>query len=140
MCVQSCLTLCGYMDCSLPGSSVSGNFRKEYWSGLPFATPGDLTDPWMELALTLLHWQVDFFLFSFLFFFFFFTTEPPGKTQYVRYFVAKLFLFCIFPSLPFPLVFTICLKTCSSLQLERSCLSYCFLSQPLCFSSPLHHQ
>ena len=58
------------MDCSLPCSSVSGNFRKEYWSGLPFATPGDLTDPWMELALTLLHWQVDFFLFSFFFFLF----------------------------------------------------------------------
>ena len=105
------------MDCSLPCSSVSGNFRKEYWSGLPFATPGDLTDPWMELALTLLHWQVEFFLFSFSFF----ITEPPGKTQYVRYFVAKLFLFCIFPSLPFPLVFTICLKTRSFLQLERNC-------------------
>ena len=25
------------MDCSLPGSSVHGIFKREYWSGLPFA-------------------------------------------------------------------------------------------------------
>ena len=38
MCVlvaQSCPTLCNPMDCSLPGSSVRGIFRQEYWSGLP---------------------------------------------------------------------------------------------------------
>ena len=28
-------TLCDPMDCSLPGSSVHGFFRQEYWSGLP---------------------------------------------------------------------------------------------------------
>ena len=27
-----------------------GFFRQEYWSGLPFTIPGDLTDPGMELA------------------------------------------------------------------------------------------
>ena len=131
VCVQSCLALCGYMDWSLPGSSVNGNFRQEYWSGLRVSIcySRGSSRP-MDRTLTLLQWQVDFF----------FTTEPPGKPQYVRYFVAKLFLFCILRSLPFPLVFTICLKTCSFLQLERNCLSYCFLSQPLCFSSPLHHQ
>ena len=26
MCVQSCLTVCGPMDCNLPGSSVQGIF------------------------------------------------------------------------------------------------------------------
>ena len=28
------------MDCSLPGFSVHGNFQQEYWSGLPFPSPG----------------------------------------------------------------------------------------------------
>ena len=32
------------MDCSLPGSSVHGIFRQEYWSKLPFLTPGDRPD------------------------------------------------------------------------------------------------
>ena len=33
------------MDCSPPGSSVHGIFQQEYWSGLPFSSPGDLRDP-----------------------------------------------------------------------------------------------
>ena len=32
---QSCLTLCNPMDCNLPGSSVMGFSKQEYWSGLP---------------------------------------------------------------------------------------------------------
>ena len=45
-CAQSCPTLCDPMDCSPPGSSVHGIFffRQEYWSGLPFPSPGDLPD------------------------------------------------------------------------------------------------
>ena len=35
------------MDCSLPGFSV-GFSRQEYWSGLPFPSPGDLPDPGIE--------------------------------------------------------------------------------------------
>ena len=27
-----------------------GFFRKEYWSGLPFSLPGDLSDPGIQLA------------------------------------------------------------------------------------------
>ena len=42
---QSCLTLCDPMDCSLPGSPVHGIFRQQYWSGLPFPSPGDLPNP-----------------------------------------------------------------------------------------------
>ena len=37
------------MDCSLPGSSVHGEFsRQEYWSGLPHTPPGDLPNPGIE--------------------------------------------------------------------------------------------
>ena len=33
--------------------------RQEYWSGLPFPTPGDLPDPGIEPSfLCLLHWQL----------------------------------------------------------------------------------
>ena len=42
--VQSCLTLSDPMDCSLPGSSVHGFSRQEYWSGVP------LPSPWVGLA------------------------------------------------------------------------------------------
>ena len=31
--------------------------RQEYWSGLPFPTPGDLPNPGIETGL--LHWQAD---------------------------------------------------------------------------------
>ena len=42
------------MDCSPLGSSVHGFPRQEYWSGLPFPSPGDRPDPGvkpMSLAL-----------------------------------------------------------------------------------------
>ena len=42
--LQSYLTLCNPMDYSPPGSSVMGFSRQEYWSGLPFPSPGDLPD------------------------------------------------------------------------------------------------
>ena len=44
----SCPTLCDLMDCSPPGSSVHGILQQEYWSGLPFLSPGDLPDPGIE--------------------------------------------------------------------------------------------
>ena len=37
--VQSCPTLRDPMDCSLPGSSVHGFSRQEYWSGVPLLSP-----------------------------------------------------------------------------------------------------
>ena len=42
--------LCDPMDCSLePGRLQSMKFsRQEYWSGLPFPSPGDLPDPGIE--------------------------------------------------------------------------------------------
>ena len=45
---QSCLTLCDPMDCSLPSFSVHRFSRQEYWSGLPFPSPGDLPHPGIE--------------------------------------------------------------------------------------------
>ena len=36
---QSCPTLSDPMDWSLPGSSVHGFSRQEYWSGVPLLSP-----------------------------------------------------------------------------------------------------
>ena len=36
------------MDCSPPGSSVHGFPRQEYWSGLPFPSPGYIPDLGIE--------------------------------------------------------------------------------------------
>ena len=58
--LQSCPTLCDFTACSLPGSSVHGILRWEYWSGLPFPPPGALTEPGVRSnpsLLHLLHWQ-----------------------------------------------------------------------------------
>jgi len=57
------------MDCSLPGSSVYGFPRQEYWSGLPFPSPGDLPDPGIKPGPPALAGG-------------FFTTVPPGKPRY----------------------------------------------------------
>ena len=43
--VQSCPTLCNPMDQAPPSMGFS---RQEYWSGLPFASPGDLPNPGIE--------------------------------------------------------------------------------------------
>ena len=58
---QSCPTLCNPMDYIAHQAPLSMYFsRQEYWSGLPFPSPGDLPDPGMEpSSLRLLHWQVD---------------------------------------------------------------------------------
>ena len=63
---QLCLTLCDPMGCSLPNSSILGFFRQEYWSGLPFPSPGDLPNPGIEPRSAML--GVDSL-----------PTEPPGK-------------------------------------------------------------
>ena len=60
-----CPTLCDPMDYSLPGFSVHGIFQ-EYWSRLPFPSPGDLPDPGIQCRSSTL--QVDSFL-----------GKPPGS-------------------------------------------------------------
>ena len=56
------------MDCSPPGSFVHGISQAEYWSGLPFPSPGDLPDPGIKPMSPALADR-------------FFTTEPPGKSR-----------------------------------------------------------
>ena len=46
--------------CSPPGSSVHRILQQEYWSGLPFPSPGDLTDPGIKSTSPAL--QADFLL------------------------------------------------------------------------------
>ena len=45
---QLCPTLCDPMDCSYQASLSVGFSRREYWSGLPFPSPGDLSNPRVE--------------------------------------------------------------------------------------------
>ena len=55
--VQSCLTLCDPMDCSLPGSSVHGTLQARKLEQFAISSFGDLTT-W-GLNLHLLHWQAN---------------------------------------------------------------------------------
>ena len=45
------------IDCQAPLSM--GYTRQEYWSSLPFPSPGGLSDPGIESTSPLLHWQED---------------------------------------------------------------------------------
>ena len=55
---QLCPTLCDPMDCSLPGCSLWGFSRQEYWSLLPWPPPVDLPNPGIKLGSPAL--QTDF--------------------------------------------------------------------------------
>ena len=64
---QLCLTLCDPMDCVAYQAPPSMGFsRQEYWSGLPFPSPGDLPDPGIEPGSPA--FQADAL-----------PSEPPGK-------------------------------------------------------------
>ena len=54
------------MDGICQGPLSMGCSRQEYWSGLSFPSPGDLSDPGIEPASPELAGR-------------FLTTEPPGK-------------------------------------------------------------
>ena len=45
---QLCLALCNPTDCSPQAPLCTEFSRKEYWSGLPFSSPGDLPNPGIE--------------------------------------------------------------------------------------------
>ena len=67
LCVtQSCPTLCNPMDLAHQVPLSMELSRQEYWSGLPFPSPGDLPDPGIKLQSPALH--VDSF-----------QSKPPGK-------------------------------------------------------------
>ena len=59
---QSCLTLCNPYQASLS----MGFSRQEYWSWVPFPSPGDLLDPGIEPWSPTLEADA-------------LTSEPPGK-------------------------------------------------------------
>ena len=64
--VGKCLSLSDPMDSS-PQAPLSMDFsRQEYWSGLPFPSPGDLPNPGIEPVSPAVAGRL-------------FTTEPPGK-------------------------------------------------------------
>ena len=67
------------MDCKPPGSSVHRILQQEYWSGLPFASPGDLPDLGIEPRSPTL--QEDSLL-----------VEPPGKPLTICIILGKLFI------------------------------------------------
>ena len=66
---QLCPTLCESVDYTVRGIS-----RPEYWSGLPFPSPGDLPNPGIEPRFPAL--QADSLL-----------SEPPGKPISIHYHV-----------------------------------------------------
>ena len=66
---QPCLILCNPIDCSIPQASLVMEFaRQEYWSGVPFPSPGDLPNAGIKPGSLAL--QSDSLL-----------SEPPGKPQ-----------------------------------------------------------
>ena len=68
---QSCLTLCDPWTVAHQASPSMGFSRQEYWSGLPFPSPGDLLDPGIEPRSPTLQADV-------------LTSAPPGKPLNIR--------------------------------------------------------
>ena len=66
--IKLCLTLCEPWAVARRASLPMGFPRQEYWSGLPFPSPGDLPDPGIKPASSALASG-------------FFTTEPPEKPK-----------------------------------------------------------
>ena len=63
---QSCPTLCDLWTVAHQAPPSMGFSRQEYWSGLPFPSPGDLPDPGIEPSSSAL--EADYLL-----------SEPPRK-------------------------------------------------------------
>ena len=88
------------MGCNVPGSSVHGVSRQEYWRGLPFPPLGDLPVPGVKPTSPALAGR-------------FFTTDAPGKPSGQPQLTGTLFLLWFMreplgPSLllsPHPLIF-----------------------------------
>ena len=76
---MSCLTFATSWTVGYQVPPLSMGFpRPEYWSGLPFLSPGDLSDPGIELVSLESPALAGRF----------FTTEPPGKPP--RFHVPQL--------------------------------------------------
>ena len=67
--LQSCLTLCDPMDYIACQAPLSKGFSKqEYWSGLPFPSPGEFLDPGITPISPTLAGRI-------------FTAQLPGKPK-----------------------------------------------------------
>ena len=55
---QSCLTLVTPWTAALQDPLFMGLSRREYWSGLPFPSPGDLPDPGNRTRISCIGWRV----------------------------------------------------------------------------------
>ena len=64
----------------LLGFSAMGFSRQEYWSGLPFPSPGARPDPGIEPGSPALEADA-------------LTSEPPGRPFYTYFLFLKLFIF-----------------------------------------------
>ena len=79
---QSCLTLCDPTDYSPPGFSDHEFPGQEYWSVLPFPSPGDLPNPGIKSEYPAL--QADSL-----------PSEPPGKPNYIYVCVCVCVYICV---------------------------------------------
>ena len=61
----------------LQASLSMGFCRQEYWSVLPFLSPGDLSDPWIEPGSPILQ------AYTLL-------SEPPGKSRFVGNLIKQI--------------------------------------------------
>ena len=80
---QSCPLFATPWTVALQASLSMGFSRQEYWSGLPFPSPGDLPNPEIEtvsIASPTLEGR-------------FFTTVPPGKP--INIYILKLYIYII---------------------------------------------
>ena len=66
---QSCPTLCGLWTVAHQAPLSMGFSRQEYWTGLPFPSPGDLPDPGIKPRSFKLQANA-------------LTSAPPGKPRY----------------------------------------------------------
>ena len=73
---QSCLTLCTLSTVAHQAPLPMEFSRQEYWSGLPFPSPGGLFNPGIKSVFPAM--QVDSFL-----------SEPPGKAWATVHGVTK---------------------------------------------------
>ena len=71
--LQSCPTLCNPMNCTHQVPLSMEFSRQEYWSGLPFTSPGDLPNPRIKHQFLALHADS-------------LPSEPPGKPTVKRHF------------------------------------------------------
>ena len=89
-CKKWCITHCAVLGCSVVSDSLPpretvahqaplpmGFSRQEYWSSVPFPTPGDLPDLEIEpILVCLLHWQADSL-----------PLVLPGEAYIIHYFI-----------------------------------------------------